>query len=55
MIRSKLSLRRPLAVLGAAALGLGAATMVASPASAHHPTIYGTYCKIQNTNKYKFS
>ena len=42
MIRPKLSLRRPLAILGAAFLGLGAAVAVAAPASAHHPEIEGT-------------
>lgn len=55
MIRSKLSLRRPLAVIGAAVLGLGAATLVVSPASAHHPEISGTFCRIQTSNDYKFS
>jgi len=39
VFRSKPSLRRPLAVLGAAVLGLGAAVMVASPASAHHSEV----------------
>ncbi|MEV1328862.1 cell wall anchor protein [Micromonospora costi] len=39
MIRTKLSLRRPLAVLGAALLGLTGAVAVAGPASAHHTTI----------------
>jgi hypothetical protein len=40
--RSKLSLRRPLAVLGAAFVGLAAAVAVAAPASAHHPIVTGT-------------
>lgn len=39
MIRPKLSLRRPLAVLGAAFVGLAAAVAVAAPASAHHSTV----------------
>ncbi|MFC7547602.1 LPXTG cell wall anchor domain-containing protein [Plantactinospora sp. GCM10030261] len=39
MIRPKLSLRRPLAVLGAAFLGLTAAVAVAAPASAHHSEV----------------
>lgn len=55
MIRSKLSLRRPLAVIGAALLGLGAATLVASPASAHHPEISGSFCRVEATNDYRFS
>ncbi|MEE6260899.1 LPXTG cell wall anchor domain-containing protein [Plantactinospora sonchi] len=42
MIRPKLPLRRPLAILGAAVLGLGAALTAAAPASAHHPEITGT-------------
>lgn len=42
MIRPKLSLRRPLAVVGAAIVGITAAVAVAAPASAHHPTVYGT-------------
>ncbi|MFC0530161.1 cell wall anchor protein [Phytohabitans kaempferiae] len=41
MNRRKLSLRRPLALVGAAALGLAAALMVASPASAHHSEVDG--------------
>ncbi|MEV7226520.1 cell wall anchor protein [Polymorphospora sp. NPDC051019] len=41
MISSKLSLRRPLAVVGAAFLGLAAAVAVASPASAHHSVVDG--------------
>lgn len=39
MIRPKLSLRRPLAVLGATFVGLAAAVAVAAPASAHHSEI----------------
>lgn len=39
MIHPKLSLRRPLAVVGAAFIGLAAATVVAAPASAHHPIV----------------
>lgn len=39
MIRPKLSLRRPLAVLGAAVVGLFAAVAVAAPASAHHSEV----------------
>ncbi|MFI5485369.1 cell wall anchor protein [Micromonospora echinaurantiaca] len=42
MIRTRASLRRPLAVLGAAFLGLTAAVAVAAPASAHHTTITAT-------------
>ncbi|WP_406077072.1 cell wall anchor protein [Micromonospora sp. NBC_00858] len=42
MIRPKLSLRRPLAVLGAALIGLTGAVAVAAPASAHHTTITAT-------------
>lgn len=42
MIRPKLPLRRPLAIIGAALLGLGATLSVAAPASAHHPEITGT-------------
>ncbi|MCO1596142.1 cell wall anchor protein [Micromonospora sp. RHAY321] len=42
MIRPKLSLRRPLAVLGAALIGLTGAVAVAAPASAHHTTISAT-------------
>ncbi|GAB3157926.1 hypothetical protein GCM10027290_60080 [Micromonospora sonneratiae] len=42
MIRPKLSLRRPLAILGAAVVGLAAAVAVAAPASAHHTVIKGT-------------
>jgi hypothetical protein len=40
--RPNLSLRRPLAVLGAAFVGLAAAVAVAAPASAHHPIVTGT-------------
>jgi hypothetical protein len=39
--RSKLSLRRPLTLLGAALLGATVAVAIASPASAHHPTVTG--------------
>ncbi|MEV7328722.1 cell wall anchor protein [Micromonospora sp. NPDC093244] len=39
MIRPKLSLRRPLAILGAALIGLTGVVAVATPASAHHTTI----------------
>ncbi|ASW53984.1 cell wall anchor protein [Plantactinospora sp. KBS50] len=39
MIRPKLSLRRPLAVVGAMLAGLTAAVAVATPASAHHSVI----------------
>ncbi|MDG4785538.1 cell wall anchor protein [Micromonospora sp. WMMD1102] len=42
MIRPKLPLRRPLAIIGAVVIGLGAALSVAAPASAHHPEIKGT-------------
>ncbi|GIJ33914.1 MULTISPECIES: cell wall anchor protein [Micromonospora] len=42
MIRPKLSLRRPLAVLAAALIGLTGAAAVATPASAHHTTITAT-------------
>ncbi|MCG5450116.1 cell wall anchor protein [Micromonospora hortensis] len=42
MIRPKLSLRRPLAILGAALVGLTGAVAVAAPASAHHTTITAT-------------
>lgn len=42
MIRPKLSLRRPLAILGAALIGLTGAVAVAAPASAHHTTITAT-------------
>lgn len=41
MTRPRLSLRRALAVTGAAALGLTASLAVASPASAHHPIVTG--------------
>ncbi|GAA3726319.1 hypothetical protein GCM10022225_04210 [Plantactinospora mayteni] len=54
MIRPKLSLRRSAAVLGAAFLGLGAAVAIAAPASAHHPEIYGSFCKVQGSNNYEF-
>ncbi|MEQ4302390.1 cell wall anchor protein [Plantactinospora sp. B6F1] len=39
MIRPKLPLRRPLAILGAAFLGMTAALAVAAPASAHHSEV----------------
>jgi len=39
VIRPKLPLRRPLAILGAAVLGLGAALTLAAPASAHHSEV----------------
>ncbi|MEU5780649.1 cell wall anchor protein [Micromonospora lupini] len=42
MIRPKLSLRRPLAILGAALVGLTGVAAVATPASAHHTTINAT-------------
>ncbi|WP_422738746.1 cell wall anchor protein [Micromonospora sp. WMMD729] len=42
MIRPKLSLRRPLAILGAAIVGLTGVVAVAAPASAHHTTIKAT-------------
>ncbi|MGC4785905.1 cell wall anchor protein [Micromonospora zamorensis] len=42
MIRPKLSLQRPLAILGAALIGLTGAVAVAAPASAHHTTISAT-------------
>ncbi|GGM36975.1 hypothetical protein GCM10011608_21990 [Micromonospora sonchi] len=41
MIRPKLSLRRPLAVLSAALIGMTGAAAMATPASAHHTTITG--------------
>lgn len=41
MNRSKLSLRRPLTLLGAAVLGAAAAVAIASPASAHHSEVAG--------------
>ncbi|GIF51950.1 LPXTG-motif cell wall-anchored protein [Asanoa ferruginea] len=36
------ALRRPLAVAGAAVVGLAAAVVLGSPASAHHPVVSGT-------------
>ncbi|MGC4876621.1 cell wall anchor protein [Micromonospora sp. DT43] len=42
MIRPKLSLRRPLAILGAALVGLTGVAAVATPASAHHTEISAT-------------
>ncbi|MBQ1027116.1 cell wall anchor protein [Micromonospora sp. C95] len=65
MIRPKLSLRRPLAVLAAALIGLTGAAAVATPASAHHTTITGTVAcdqlsgervitwKVANSEKWK--
>lgn len=44
----KLSLGRPLALLGATILGLAAALAVAAPASAHHSIIDGTGCALAN-------
>ena len=43
MNRSKLSLRRPLAILGAMFVGLAAAVSFAAPASAHNATLSGDY------------
>ncbi|MBY8870893.1 hypothetical protein K7640_03430 [Micromonospora sp. PLK6-60] len=48
MIRPKLSLRRPLAALGATLVGVAAATAFAAPASAHHSIITGTACKLES-------
>jgi hypothetical protein len=42
VIRPKLSLRRSLAVLGAAFIGLTGAVAVAGPASAHYPLVKGS-------------
>jgi LPXTG-motif cell wall-anchored protein len=42
VIRPKLSLRRPLAILGAAIVGLTGVVAVATPASAHHTEISAT-------------
>ncbi|MFI6760659.1 cell wall anchor protein [Micromonospora sp. NPDC050417] len=42
MIHPKLSLRRPLAVAGAALMGLAAATAIAAPASAHQTAVTGS-------------
>lgn len=42
MNRKKLSLRRPLGILGAVLLGVTAAAAIASPASAHHSTVAGS-------------
>jgi len=36
------ALRRPLAVAGAAIVGLAAAVVLGSPASAHHPVVSGS-------------
>lgn len=52
MIRPKLSLRRPLAVLGAVFLGLTAAVAVATPASAHHSEIRGNFNCDRATGEY---
>ncbi len=41
MNRQKLSLRRPIAVIGAAVIGLAASVALSSPASAHHPIVSG--------------
>ncbi|MEV1287282.1 LPXTG cell wall anchor domain-containing protein [Micromonospora sp. NPDC049679] len=43
MIRPKLSLRRPLAVAGAALVGLTAVVAIAAPASAHHSVVSGQF------------
>lgn len=43
MKRTKLSLRRPLTILGATVLGAAAAISIASPASAHHSEVAGSY------------
>ena len=43
MNRSKLSLRRPLAILGAMFVGLAAAVSFAAPASAHDADLSGDY------------
>ncbi|MGW0434002.1 cell wall anchor protein [Micromonospora sp. NPDC003197] len=51
MIRPKLSLRRPLAFLGAVFVGLTAAVAVAAPASAHHTEIKGTVVCEPTTGK----
>jgi LPXTG-motif cell wall-anchored protein len=46
--RKKLSLRRPIAMVGAAVLGLAAAVALSSPASAHHPIVSGEGGCIEN-------
>ncbi|MEU7927764.1 cell wall anchor protein [Micromonospora sp. NPDC049801] len=51
MIRPKLSLRRPLAILGAAIVGLTGVVAVAAPASAHHTTIKATVDCDQQTGE----
>ncbi|MEJ3744195.1 cell wall anchor protein [Actinomycetes bacterium KLBMP 9797] len=43
MNRTKLSLRRPLTILGATVLGAAAAISIATPASAHHSEVAGSY------------
>jgi hypothetical protein len=49
--RKKLSLRRPLGILGATILGVTAAVALASPASAHHSTVAGsTWCNPETGN-----
>jgi len=49
--RKKLSLRRPLGILGAALLGVVAAVTLASPASAHHSTVAGSvWCNPETGN-----
>jgi LPXTG-motif cell wall-anchored protein len=50
--RSKLSLRRPLAVLGAAVLGAAAALALASPASAHYSAVAGSYHCLEETGQW---
>ncbi|MEV4623624.1 LPXTG cell wall anchor domain-containing protein [Asanoa sp. NPDC049573] len=42
MFQIPTALRRPLAVAGAAVVGLAAAVVLGSPASAHHPVVSGT-------------
>jgi LPXTG-motif cell wall-anchored protein len=46
--RMKPTARRPLAILGGTFLGLAAAVAIAAPASAHHPEIAGTGCKLED-------
>lgn len=48
MIRPKLPLRRPLAVTAGLLLGVAGAVALAAPASAHHPEISGTGCKLSD-------
>ncbi|MFB9234266.1 cell wall anchor protein [Plantactinospora siamensis] len=52
MIRPKLSLRRPLAAVGAVVAGLAAAIAVAAPASAHHSVATPT-AECQSDGTYK--